>query len=57
MSARKKTAAKATEPKADEPKAGESTALEGPEPYVALPNVYRADLGESLPPQKSAGVE
>ena len=40
-----------------EPKAAESSQVSVPEPYVALPNVYRADLGESLPPQKKAGVE
>ena len=60
MAARKKAAAKQAEAKAveaDEPKAAESSQAEGPEPYVGLKNVYRADLGESLPPQKSAGVE
>lgn len=60
MAARKKAAAKqaeSTAPESAEPKAAESTQLTGPEPYVALPNVYRADLGEALPPQKKAGVE
>lgn len=57
MAARKKAAAKQAETKATEaaePKAAEDL---GPEPYVALPNVYRTDLGESLPPQKHPGVE
>lgn len=57
MSAKKKVAAKAPDTTPDEPKAGESSPAEGPEPYVGLKNVYRADLGESLPPQKPAGVE
>lgn len=57
MSAKKKAAATAPEAKTAEPKAVEAAEAAGVEPFVALPNVYRTDLGESLPPQKYAGVE
>jgi hypothetical protein len=57
MAPRKK--AKAEAPKAEAPKeeAPDVKPLESPISNTGAVKVYRADLGESLPPQKPSGVE
>lgn len=55
--AAKKAAKKTADAPKEAPKAAEAASVEPLTSENVKGNVYRADMGESLPPQKPAGVE